>query len=195
MTMAVEKDRRYTYGDIENCPEDERWELIDGVPYLWAQPSPRHQNCVAELIVQFRTILKGKPCIALQEVSVWLDLKPGDNHQSSGHYVVPDLAIVCNKVKIQDDGIYGVPDLVIEVLSPSTAGMDLVKKYNQYLMVGLQEYWIVDPLNLFITIYTLKGDEYKAKNYDRESKVPVGIFNGQVEINAAEILPSSLLPL
>ena len=57
--------------------------------------------------------------------------------------------------------------------------MELVKKYNQYLMVGLQEYWIVDPLNLFISVYTLKGDEYKAKNYDRESKVPVEFLMGK----------------
>ena len=156
------------YGDIEKYPENERWELIDGIPYLQGQPSPLHQSCVIQLIIQFGNFLKDKPCEILHETSVWLDLKPGQKPKNSSRYVVPDLLVICDKTKIQDDGIYGVPDLVIEVLSPSTAGVDAVKKYNQYLSVGLGEYWIVDPLNALITVFTIKNDDYKSKIYAKK---------------------------
>lgn len=189
MSQAIEKDKIFTYGDIENYPENEKWELIDGIPYLQAQPSPLHQICAAQITSQFVVFLKGKPCKILPETAVFMDLKPTEKNKFSKKYVVPDILIICDENKIQNDGIYGVPDLIIEILSPSTAGVDGVKKFNQYFTAGVKEYWIVDPANSLITVFTLKDGEYKSRIYDRENNLPVGIFNGELEIITADVFP------
>ena len=100
MSQPIEKDRKYTYGDIESYPENERWEIIEGVPYLQARPSITHQRCSLELSRQFGNFLKDKSCEVLPEPAVFLDLKPGEKCKNSSKYVVPDLVIICDKSKI-----------------------------------------------------------------------------------------------
>ena len=69
---------------------------------------------------------------------------------------IPDMMVVCNRGAILDDGVYGEPDLVIEVISPSTADRDGVYKKMAYGKAGVREYWIVDPEKRFIEVYVLK---------------------------------------
>jgi len=193
MSTSIKKEHRYTYADLESFPEHEIWELIDGTPYLQARPSRAHQHCLTQLIIQFGNFLEDKPCNVYTETAVWLDLKPTDQRKNSSQHVVPDLLIVCDEDKLQDEGIYGVPDLIIEILSPSTAGLDMIKKYNQYLVAGLQEYWIVDPFYQLVKVYLLEEDRYLEKIYESEHKVPVKIFHDQLEIDAKKIfLPSKV---
>ena len=189
MPTPIEKNRKYTYGEIEKLSDTEIWELLDGVPYLQARPSMPHQMSLGELHFLFKTFLKGKPCQVILESAVWLDLKPNEKRKNSINYVVPDLLVVCDQDKIQDKGIYGVPDLIIEILSPSTAGVDIIQKYNKYLKAGVKEYWIVDPLNQVIRAFVLDNNKYLETVYDRESKIPVSIFNGELEINLNEVFP------
>ena len=189
MPIAIEKDRRYTYGEIEKFPADQSWELIDGIPYMQARPSLPHQICLGRLHLKFGNYLEVKKCLVLLESAVWLDLKPAEKEKSSSNYVVPDLLVVCEQDKIQDKGIHGVPDLIVEILSPGTAGVDIIQKYNKYLKSGVREYWIVDPLNQVIRVCILEHEQYQEKFYDREGKIPVNIFNGDLEIKLAEVFP------
>lgn len=110
-------------------------EKIAGVEYAMASPSVIHHDIVWEIAGQFREYFKGKTCKPfLSPVDVFL----GDN------ILVPDLFVVCDKSIIQNDGVHGAPDLVVEVLSPSTADRDLNIKRWLYRQAGVKEYWIVD---------------------------------------------------
>jgi len=72
---------------------------------------------------------------------------------------------------------------------PATAGVDIIQKYNKYLKSGVKEYWILDPINQYLRVCVLENEQYVEKVYDHKSKVPVNIFQGDLEVNLAEIFP------
>ena len=73
---------------------------------------------------------------------------------------IPDFMVVCDPDKIKPDGVHGAPDLVVEVLSPSTARNDKTRKKDIYARCGVQEYWIVDPSGKSLEIYRTSGSEF-----------------------------------
>lgn len=75
--------------------------------------------------------------------------------------MAPDLVVVCDRNKIGNRRIIGSPDLVVEVLSPSTAKQDRLVKYNKYERESIKEYWIVDPVNEFIDVSLLGNNSFK----------------------------------
>ncbi len=103
--------------------------------------------------------------------------------------VQPDLTIVCDHSKLDQRGCLGVPDLVVEILSPHTAAKDLKIKLDLYERVGVKEYWLVQPLDRTIMVFTLQEDGKYAKPavYDRHDTVSVGIFEGDLRVDAVEI--------
>ncbi len=76
-------------------------------------------------------------------------------------WVQPDLLVVCDPSKIEENRIVGAPDWIIEVLSPSTSKADRVQKYNAYARAGVKEYWIVDPYHEYIDTFVLEGQRYR----------------------------------
>ena len=107
-------------------------------------------------------------------------------------YVEPDVLVICDPSKLTDFGCKGAPDFVAEVVSPSSRSMDYVKKTALYLEAGVREYWIVDPARSMTTVYHF-GDEgredcYAPIIYPFNVAVPVGIYNGQLEIIVADLL-------
>jgi Uma2 family endonuclease len=121
-------------------------QLIEGRTYLMS-PRPRvnHNLVVTNISRIFTSYLKGKTCIAFSDgVDVYLDNK---------NRYIPDVMIVCDRSKIHDDGIHGAPDLVVEVLSPSTAKHDRGAKMKHYAAAGVREYWIVTPLEKIVEVY------------------------------------------
>lgn len=126
--------------------EYKEYELIDGEVYMMARPSVDHSRIARNVLGIFDRRLQGKRCEAFGEVDVHLSEK--DNF-------IPDAMIVCNPDIIEDDGIYGAPDLVVEVLSPSTARNDKLRKKEIYEKYGVKEYWIVDPKGKSIEVYHL----------------------------------------
>ena len=87
-----------------------------------------------------------------------------DLYLSENNRFVPDGMIVCDRSKIKYDGVYGTPNLVIEVLSPSTAKNDRGKKKDAYESAGVREYWIVNPADKSIEVYLLNNDKYILDN-------------------------------
>ena len=146
--------KRYTYADYCSWDEDERCEIIDGLLYMMAQPTRKHQEITGEIYRQLANFLKGKPCrVFISPFCVRL------NHKAKDDTVVePDVLVVCDESKLDDSGCNGAPDLVIEVLSPSTADYDKSIKYNKYKEHGVREYWIVDPVDNNVTIHLFKKD-------------------------------------
>ena len=131
---------------IDDITVKEKTELIDGKVYMM---SPRlrvsHALATGNIFGEFRQHLRGKKCVAFCDgVDVFLDEK---------NRFVPDVMIVCNPDIIKEDGIHGAPDLVVEVLSKTSAQRDKGRKREIYAKAGVKEYWIVDTWGKYIEVY------------------------------------------
>ena len=145
----------FSVADYLGWPDDERWELIDGVPYnMSPAPSIKHQNVVITIAAKLKAALKGKPCKPF--------IAPVDVILSEHDVVQPDLLVVCNPEKIGEKAIHGAPDLVVEVLSPSTALKDMREKKALYERAGVREYVVVDPLENYVQRFFLGADGHYA---------------------------------
>ncbi len=154
-------DRIYTWADRETWPDDERWELLDGVAWQMASPSTRHQDVVTEISAVFRTHLRGKPCKSL--VAPFDVHLPDSVHQETKTIrtvVQPDVVVYCDPEKLRPGWGRGAPDLTVEVLSPWTSQKDLREKFELYERHGVREYWIVGPFEKSVAVY-LRGADGK----------------------------------
>ena len=184
MSVALKLDQRYTYADLQNWPEDERWELLDGTPYLMASPNLKHQDIALNLGAEFRAYLRGKTCKAIiSPIDVRLNADKGDDS-----VVQPDLLVVCDPDKLADGKtVKGAPDLVVEILSPSNSGRDRTKKFQKYRDAKVKEIWFIDPDDGVIEVFIkLDDDKYSVDFYGAEDMVPVDILPG-FEINMKDI--------
>ena len=183
MDAARTIEKRFTYADYCTWPDDERWELIDGVAYAMSAPAEVHQRLLGELFGQLWTFFKGKTCqVYVAPFDVRLNAESGDNS-----VVQPDILVVCDKKKLENGkAVIGVPDFVIEILSPSNPQHDSVTKFNLYQEAGVREYWIVDPENKTVFAHTLHGNRYFTRAYHNKGTVPVEIFEG-CEINLSDV--------
>jgi Uma2 family endonuclease len=102
----------------------------------------------------------------------------GERDEDIDTVLQPDLSVICDPGKLDDQGCKGVPDLVIEVLSPETAKRDLTVKLSIYEKAGVLEYWVVHPGDKTVMIFTLneKGEYVKPKVYAEKDEIPVNIF-------------------
>lgn len=126
--------------------EDWREELIGGkLVAMSPRPAFNHNRISENIDFIFRGYLRGKKCTPLGDgYDLYLD---------ENNHFIPDFMIVCDRDKIQMDGVHGAPDLVVEVLSPSTAQNDRGHKKEVYAKCGVREYWIVSPDNKSVEIY------------------------------------------
>ena len=136
---------------IDDSFTKNKTELIHGKIYAMS-PRPRleHGTVCTNIVSEFRNYLKGKSCRAYGD---GVDLFLNDKNR-----FIPDVMIVCNPDIRKKDGIHGTPDLVVEVLSPSTAQNDRWRKKSAYEQAGVKEYWLVDPLNCIIEVYLNKNN-------------------------------------
>lgn len=159
--MAVpkgDKDGLYTYTDYLGWPENERWELIDGVAYnMSPSPARRHQGVLAEVAAEFVTHFRSRPCSVYQAPFDVLLPEQVDNPQESATVVQPDLLVVCNSAQLTERGCTGAPDFVLEILSPSTASKDMSDKLHLYERHGVREYWILNPANDTLIVYSVEA--------------------------------------
>lgn len=130
-----------------------RDELIDGKLVAMSPRPVVNRNRIAFRIAHlFENYLEGRKCIALADGV--------DVHLTEKDIFVPDMMVVCEREKIKYDGVYGAPDLVVEVLSPSTAKRDKGYKKDVYEKCGVREYWLVEPVGKSIEVYLLKDGDY-----------------------------------
>ncbi|MDR1042412.1 MAG: Uma2 family endonuclease [Clostridiales Family XIII bacterium] len=185
---AALKNEYFTYADYAGWDTDERYELIDGVPYLMSPaPSVRHQEIVGELYAIFRNFLAGKPCRTfVSPIDVRLNADAEDDT-----VVQPDVIVVCDKSKIGDKSINGAPDLVVEILSPSSEQYDSGAKLDKYLESGVRECWVVNPEANTVRVYAIesKGGE-TGRVYREPDAIKTDILPG-LTIPLAEIFANS----
>ncbi len=138
------------YDDWE---EKARVELIGGkVVSMSPRPSFNHNRVALNIVVLFDNYLRGKKCTPFSDGT--------DLYLTEDDRFVPDVMIVCDPGKIKPDGVHGAPDLVVEVLSPSTMRNDKTRKKEVYARCGVQEYWLVDPVGKSIEIYRADGSDF-----------------------------------
>ncbi|MBT1278432.1 Uma2 family endonuclease [Thermoanaerobacter sp. CM-CNRG TB177] len=176
-----EKNKKYTYADYLTWSEEERWEIINGVPHLQAAPTWQHQAVLLELARQFANYLQDKSC---RVFTAPFDLRipeANEKDEETTNVVQPDIIIICDNSGLKKTGYYGVPELIIEVVSPSTGQKDKIEKFNLYEKAGVKEYWIVEPDEKVVMVFTLEEGRYgRPQMYSEEDKVKVSIFDNLV---------------
>ncbi|WP_338065375.1 Uma2 family endonuclease [Thiospirillum jenense] len=158
MPQLANTSERFNYGDYCQWPADERWELIDGQAFAMTAPSRLHQAFVVELTRQIANALQNHPCrVYVAPFDVRLP-KYDESDDRIDTVAQPDLAIICDRNKLDDKGCRGAPDWVIEILSPSSAAHDQIHKLALYERHGVREYWLLHPIDRILMIYLLGED-------------------------------------
>lgn len=164
----------YTLDDYYAIPDNRRVELIDGVIYDMAAPSMIHQYIITKVVAALDGWISSKngDCIVLPSP---LDVQIDCDDRSM---LEPDLVVVCDPSKRTRRCIMGAPDLVVEILSPSSARMDTKIKLAKYATAGVREYWLIDPDRERVCVYWTPVEDIAAV-YGPQDDVPVGIFGGE----------------
>lgn len=172
----------YTIDDYRALPEEQRVELIDGYFYDMASPTTLHQRIGGEVYRQISNFILDHDgsCIPLiSPIDIQLDC-------DEKTMVQPDVAVLCQDDRVKTWGVYGAPDFVLEVISPSTRRKDYTKKLSKYMAAGVREYWILDPYQQKLIVYFFES-EVCPVIYGVNESVPVGIFNGELEVGFSHI--------
>ena len=158
MTATLPRPRRWTYADYCRIPADgRRHEIIDGEHFVSPSPDIGHQAVSARLTYELLRLVekagRGRAFAA-----------PLDVHLGRGTVVQPDLLVVCgrNRSILGTRKVTGAPDLLIEILSPSTRARDRVRKKRRYERAGVREFWLVDPVARRVEQFVLRGGRYGA---------------------------------
>jgi len=149
--MPLVKEKRISTDYYKLLPEGAPYQLIEGELVMTPAPNPWHQFILGRLFIALSEFVK-------KEESGIVLLSPVDLYLDDENAFQPDLIFISKEKKdiIKKDGIYGAPEIVMEVLSPSTAHYDLREKFKVYERTGVREYWIVDPDMKTVEVY-LKG--------------------------------------
>jgi Uma2 family endonuclease len=174
----VKADVKYSYADYLQWDGNQRWELIDGIPYnMSPAPSSTHQEVSGNISRLFGNYLFNKPC-GVYSAPFDVRLSEKEEDQEIFHVVQPDIVIICDPHKIDKRGAKGAPDLIVEVLSPGTAvKRDRMDKFYLYEKYGVREYWIVDPLHETIEVYLLQENRFeKQQLFTKGDVIEVSLF-------------------
>ena len=186
MASPAEKGRKFTYQDYLGWDDNERWELIDGEAYnMTPAPSRRHQEILLALARDFYDFLEDKPC---KVYVAPFDVRLPEKNQSESDVttvVQPDLTVVCDPAKLDEKGCIGSPDLIVEIISPSTAAHDYIQKLALYERRQVPEYWIVHPVDKTVMVFLLNA----AREYGKPN-----IYAGGDQIRAT-LFPDLLVDL
>ena len=180
--IPIKQQGEYTLEDYYNIPDEWRVELIDGVIYNMTAPATYHQIVAGEVHHQMLTCaekhnLECMPFVSPVDVQLDCDDKT---------MVEPDVVILCDLGKLYRKCIYGAPDFVMEVLSPSTRSKDQILKLKKYKEAGCREYWIVDIDNRSVTLFFFEDEKWPV-HYSFDDKVPIKISDGMCEIDFSVI--------
>ncbi len=187
----LDLNKLYTFKDYITWQFKTRVEIIKGRIFKMSPaPSPVHQEVVSALNAELYNYLKGKSCkVFPAPFDVRLDID-----KEIAHTVVqPDICVICDLSKIDNKGCMGAPDLVVEIISPSSAKKDLHEKYDLYERNGVKEYWIIHPYERTLTVFILneKGKYIPTKPLTEGDIVKSEIIKG-FELNLNNIFPDQV---
>ncbi|MFQ5638686.1 MAG: Uma2 family endonuclease [bacterium] len=184
-TQTIPANLKYTYEDYQHLPEDRnRYEIIDGELYMTPSPLTVHQYILTNLGLEIGNHVT-------QNNSGRIFWAPLDVLLSPYDIVQPDILFISNKNKniITEKNIQGAPDLVVEILSSSTKERDLGMKKKLYARSGVREYWIIDPEEQKIEVFSLSNHDYKLlKAYQKNQLLSSSVLPG-LSIPLSKIFP------
>ncbi len=169
----LKEETYYTMEDILALPEGQRAELIDGRIYMMTPPKRLHQKCSVKIAHLILSHIESEhlPCeVYTAPFGVW----PFNDDTT---YVEPDISVICDESKLDDDGCKGAPDFIIEILSKSTEAYDKIDKLGLYRTAGVREYWIVDPGKRRVNKYVF-SPVFWDEVISFEEDIPVSICEG-----------------
>ena len=183
-TSALQNPGPFTIDDYHHLPDGERAELIDGQLIYMETPTRIHQLIAGEIHRQIANYIydnerNDMPGISRMGVQLDCDEKT---------MIVPDVLVVCDPEKVKGRDVFGAPDFVLEVLSPTTSKKDFYTKSEKYRRAGVREYWILDPLAGVLDVQPYGFSEEPAL-YDMKEPVEVRIYGGKLKIDFKRILP------
>ena len=179
MALPAEKER-YTFADVLTWEESDRIEIINGEAVMMAPPSRIHQKVSFEIGRQIGNYLEGKKCeVYPAPFGVRLFEKDGDSPDDVDTLVEPDISVICDKSKLDKHGCKGAPDMVVEILSPSTQRHDRLAKLGLYQRARVREYWIVDPDSSTVQVFLQRDGSLQLHEvYDRQGVAKVNVLDG-----------------
>ena len=173
-------NRKYTVAEYHTWDESFRAELYEGDLVVMEVPTRKHQKISGKLFLQLGIFLNGKPCeVYYAPFGVRLSMKEESIFE-------PDIVVVCDESILTERGCIGAPDMVIEILSPSTARRDKKIKFAKYKEAGVREYWIVDPDTDQVQVNIFSNNECITKIYNETDIAPVTVLK-DCEINLSEV--------
>ena len=183
-TGALQPDdyKNKTIDDYYALPPDIRVELIDGVFYDMASPATSHQKISTFLLVTLQTFIEANNG-SCQTYAAPTDVQLDCDEKTM---VQPDVFVLCDENKDEEKCIFGAPDLVIEILSPSTRYHDTMRKLYKYRNAGVREYWIVMPRELKIRVYFFEKSDTPIE-YSFTDQVPVSMWDGRCKVDFSRI--------
>ncbi len=180
----LKEEDRFTYADYLTWSDDQRWELIDGEAFCMSPgPNRIHQKWLGELHRQIANYLEESQCeVYIAPFDVRLQDLPDASDESTITVVQPDLMVVCDRDKLDDRGIKGAPDFVVEIISPSTAKRDITVKPQLYQRHGVKEYWLLYPNDKTLLVYKLseEGKYAQPEVFGEGELVPVPLLGDLV---------------
>jgi len=180
-------DRFLKFVELEtNKPGNEfnRYELINGFIYMMSAPKKIHQILSRFIFRAFDNYFRDKLCEAYYAP---IDVFLFDNKlfallelvkSECKNVFEPDILVLCDETKFHDDGIYGAPDLVIEIVSESSVQMDYRMKLYAYSTFGVKEYWVVNPIKNRVTVFDMSNDDLPIYEYTFKDIVKSILFDG-----------------
>ena len=178
---VLEPEATYSYADYLKWNFEERVELIKGKLFKMSPaPGRGHQEVNRNLMIELGSFLKGKLC---KVYSAPFDVRFPHSRKTSDKetytVVQPDICVVCDPENLDDAGCKGAPDLIVEILSPSTSNKDLNDKFKLYEEYGVKEYWVVYPSEKIIEIfYLVEGKYSRSERYANTDLVNSYVLNG-----------------
>lgn len=172
------QDYKMTVSQLGKMGESRELQLIDGSVIISQMAGVSHQRMVKKLgraISDFIDDNNGQCEVFNLGVNVYLN-------EDEYTLVIPDIAVICNPDQIDEKGIQGAPDWVIEVVSPSTRHIDYHKKLYKYMDAGVREYWIVDMDRQMVSV-CINGEPMQVTIYSFEDVIPVSIYDGKLTID------------
>jgi len=191
MAIPIRKeDVRFTYADYVSWPDDERWEIIDGIPFAMSPaPSRYHQKISGNIFFQVKKFLNHKKC---EIYTAPFDVRLPEGKQTDEEtmtVVQPDIAVICDPAKLDDKGCKGAPDFIVEIVSPDTLKKDMKYKLLTYEKHGVPEYWVVHPGENIVMVYKLNEQKKydRAEFYSKEDQIELKLKDGTMTIDLESI--------
>ena len=186
----LDLSKRYSYADYYSWKFEDRVELIKGVVHpLGLSPGLTHQKTARQMVRSLNEYFERKKC---EMLFAPLDVRLPDSQDQTDDtsiftVVQPDICIICDPSKIDERGILGPPDLIIEILSQESTFTEMSIKYHLYEEYGVKEYWVVDPVEKMVDVYFLQNGRYAALHPFTEGDEGHSVLFPELKFNIDEV--------